>query len=419
MTSFFRRAPGIIIAATYDGSQMKFYIDGTLRGTTNATGTIPNGGRDIWVGSNDNWSEHFAGVIDELYIYDRALSEGEIQALMNPAPPVQHSLAANVVGNGSVGLSPSGGVYAAGTPVELTAVADAGWQFSGWSGDLTGADNPATITMDGDKSVTAIFTEVPAEQHTLTVGAVGNGSVGLSPSGGVYAAGTRVELTAVADAGWQFSGWSGDLTGADNPAYDHHGRRQERDGDLHRSACRAAHADGRCGGQRQCGTVAIGRGVRCRHAGGADGGGRCGLAVQRLVRGPDGCRQPGLDHHGRRQERDGHLHRSVCRAAHADGRCGGQRQCGTVAIGRGVRCRHAGGADGGGRCGLAVQRLVRGPDGCRQPGHDHHGRRQERDGRLHRGAGRAAHADGRRGWQWQRGTVAIGRGVRCRHARWS
>ena len=197
---------------------MKFYIDGTLRGTTNATGTIPNGGRDIWVGSNDNWSEHFAGVIDELYIYDRALSEGEIQALMNPAPPVQHSLAASVVGSGSVGLSPSGGVYAAGTPVELTAVADAGWQFSGWSGDLTGADNPATITMDGDKSVTAIFTEVPAEQHTLTVGAVGNGSVGLSPSGGLYAAGTPVELTAVADAGWQFSGWSGDLTGADNPA---------------------------------------------------------------------------------------------------------------------------------------------------------------------------------------------------------
>ena len=74
------------IAATYDGSQMKFYIDGTLRGTTNATGTIPNGGRDIWVGSNDNWSEHFAGLIDELYIYDRALSEGEIQALMNPVP---------------------------------------------------------------------------------------------------------------------------------------------------------------------------------------------------------------------------------------------------------------------------------------------------------------------------------------------
>ena len=75
-----------LIAATYDGSQMKFYIDGTLRGTTNATGTIPNGGRDIWVGSNENWREHFAGVIDELYIYDRALSEGEIQALMNLTP---------------------------------------------------------------------------------------------------------------------------------------------------------------------------------------------------------------------------------------------------------------------------------------------------------------------------------------------
>jgi hypothetical protein len=72
------------IAATYDGSQMKFYIDGTLRGTTPVNGTIPNSGKDIWIGGNEVWGEYFAGLIDELYIFDRALSEEEIQALMNP-----------------------------------------------------------------------------------------------------------------------------------------------------------------------------------------------------------------------------------------------------------------------------------------------------------------------------------------------
>jgi uncharacterized repeat protein (TIGR02543 family) len=33
------------------------------------------------------------------------------------------------------------------------------WSFTGWSGDLTGATNPQNLTMDGDKTITATFTE--------------------------------------------------------------------------------------------------------------------------------------------------------------------------------------------------------------------------------------------------------------------
>jgi uncharacterized repeat protein (TIGR02543 family) len=124
----------------------------------------------------------------------------------------------NVVGNGSVSLNPAGGVYDAGTVVELTAVPASGWQFSGWSGDLSGAANPTSITMDGDKTVMATFTQAPVTQYTLTVNVVGNGSVSLNPAGGVYDAGTVVELTAVPASGWQFSGWDGDLSGTANPA---------------------------------------------------------------------------------------------------------------------------------------------------------------------------------------------------------
>ncbi|MDQ1279517.1 MAG: hypothetical protein QG670_779, partial [Thermoproteota archaeon] len=39
----------------------------------------------------------------------------------------------------------------------------AGWSFSGWSGDLTGSTSPIQITMNGDKSVTATFTENPID----------------------------------------------------------------------------------------------------------------------------------------------------------------------------------------------------------------------------------------------------------------
>jgi uncharacterized repeat protein (TIGR02543 family) len=69
----------------------------------------------------------------------------------------QYTLTINTVGSGSVALSPLGGVYDYGTSVTLNATADPSWSFTGWSDDLTGSTNPESITMDGDKTVTATF----------------------------------------------------------------------------------------------------------------------------------------------------------------------------------------------------------------------------------------------------------------------
>ena len=74
----------------------------------------------------------------------------------------------NKVGNGNVTLSPSGGTYYAGTVVQLTAVPDSGWSFSGWSGDLSGTTNPTTITMNGNKAVMANFVVSLCTDVTLT-----------------------------------------------------------------------------------------------------------------------------------------------------------------------------------------------------------------------------------------------------------
>jgi parallel beta-helix repeat protein len=67
----------------------------------------------------------------------------------------QYDLTVTTVGQGTV--DPTGGTYDEDTVVTLTATADSGWVFSGWSGDLTGSTNPETITMDSAKSVTATF----------------------------------------------------------------------------------------------------------------------------------------------------------------------------------------------------------------------------------------------------------------------
>ena len=50
-------------------------------------------------------------------------------------------------------------IYKGTSQVKLTAVPTEGWEFIEWSGDLVGTDNPFTIEIDGDKSVTAIFTK--------------------------------------------------------------------------------------------------------------------------------------------------------------------------------------------------------------------------------------------------------------------
>ncbi len=118
--------------------------------------------------------------------------------------------------NGSVARNPSGVAYGAGLSVILTATANSGYIFSGWSGDLSGSTNPATLTMNANKSVTANFTPgATPTTYTLTANAT-NGSI--SPTSGSYNAGTSVTLTATPNNGYTFSGWSGDLSGSTNPA---------------------------------------------------------------------------------------------------------------------------------------------------------------------------------------------------------
>ena len=127
------------------------------------------------------------------------------------------TLTTNVSGTGSVARNPNAGSYASGTVVTLTATPGSGFQFSGWSGDLTGAANPATITMSANRTVTATFTAITQGPFTLTRSVTGSGSVSVNPNQSSYAAGTVVTLTATPFAGAAFSNWSGDLSTTANP----------------------------------------------------------------------------------------------------------------------------------------------------------------------------------------------------------
>ena len=126
----------------------------------------------------------------------------------------EFTLSVALDGSGSVTKNPNQTTYSYGTVVQLTAIADSGWVFSSWSGNLSGSTNPASITMNGNRSVTAHFTQ---NQYTLTVSIDGSGSVTKSPNQATYTFGQVVTLTAVPGGGWGFSSWSGDLSGSQNP----------------------------------------------------------------------------------------------------------------------------------------------------------------------------------------------------------
>jgi hypothetical protein len=65
----------------------------------------------------------------------------------------------NIIANGGFVVKvPDKEAYALGESVRLRAVPDPGNQFAGWSGGLSGTENPAMIIMHSNRTVTANFT---------------------------------------------------------------------------------------------------------------------------------------------------------------------------------------------------------------------------------------------------------------------
>ncbi|UCE05035.1 MAG: InlB B-repeat-containing protein, partial [bacterium] len=85
----------------------------------------------------------------------------------------------NPTGSGTVTRNPDKVEYNHNEVVQLTPNAFSNYAFSYWEGDLSGRNNPTTITMNNDKNVAAVFVEVnetintPNQPTGLTTGKVG------------------------------------------------------------------------------------------------------------------------------------------------------------------------------------------------------------------------------------------------------
>jgi len=145
---------------------------------------------------------------------------------IQPPSSFQLTVQMSGTGTGSVTSTPSGincghscsSAFKANTTVTLTATANPGSNFVGWSGACAGT-TACTIKLTGNTTVTAAFGASPVLSVTLS--GSGSGTVSSVPSGigcektcsAAFKSGTAVTLTATPATGSTFAGWSGACTG--------------------------------------------------------------------------------------------------------------------------------------------------------------------------------------------------------------
>jgi uncharacterized repeat protein (TIGR02543 family) len=187
------------------GCQTGQYVANT---SINLSGATPDTGWQIasWTGTNRDTSTDSTNIV---------IMPASTHIASVNYTQYQYSLTINSL-HGEVTKSPDKPTYVYGDVVKLTAIPATGWIFSAWSGDLNLSVNPISILINGNKTVTASFTQT---LYTLSVNVVGSGSgsvssapVGIDCSTACsydFAENTIVELTATPTSPSIFVGWSG------------------------------------------------------------------------------------------------------------------------------------------------------------------------------------------------------------------
>ena len=76
------------LAATYDGTTLRLYVNGSQVGNIVVGGAIDVSNGALHIGGDSVWGEWFQGLIDNVRIYNRPLSGSELQTDMNtPVDP--------------------------------------------------------------------------------------------------------------------------------------------------------------------------------------------------------------------------------------------------------------------------------------------------------------------------------------------
>ena len=216
VTSTSAVTPGVWthVAATYDGANMKIYLNGVPDASAAASGDVADSTGKLYFGYNPDRAsqgneEPFNGQLDEVLWYNRALSETEVGKLM-PAPTISGITPASGPATGGTTVTITGSNLTNATAVKFAATDAA--SFSVTSDTQATATSPAgvvgqavdlTVTTPGGTSATS-----SGDQFTYTLQyQAKNQSSGTSYT-------TLAEAISVASAGHEIRAYGGQFDGA-------------------------------------------------------------------------------------------------------------------------------------------------------------------------------------------------------------
>ncbi len=138
-----------------------YYTVSTVNYLAAGSCNFNNGGVTLWpLDQIVNDTQYYVRDAVINYITDQGTIapqvEGRLQFISG------YELTVNTRGQGTVQADPPGPSYPVSTSVTLRALPANGWEFIGWSGDATGTMTETVITMDSNKTVTAMFFPTPS-----------------------------------------------------------------------------------------------------------------------------------------------------------------------------------------------------------------------------------------------------------------
>jgi hypothetical protein len=189
------------VAVTYDRVNWRLYVNGTQVATRAYTAAIPTSTGALRIGGNSIWGEWFAGQIDDVRVYGRALSAGEVAAdrdtgVGGGAPPPPDTTAPTATMTAPAAGSVSGTVTVSANASDDVGVSGVQFKLDGANLGSEDTTAPYSLTWDtrtagnGPHTLTAVARDAAGNSGTAT-------TVNVTVTNDVTA--PAVSLTAPAD----------------------------------------------------------------------------------------------------------------------------------------------------------------------------------------------------------------------------
>lgn len=196
------------IVHTYQDGENKLYVDGTMAAMATAVkGAAPTS--EAWLGSGRGRGNYFGGQLDDIRIYDRALSAAEIAAMfagaaavidppvVQPAPPIPDLIGHWKLDESTAGtvLADSSGQNSTGIPVNRPAPSDPvrtvvfpnPHSLSFYNNQCARLNNPAVLNFEGAITFSAwIYPTMNSGLRQIIGHGPGDRELGLRLDNGSY-----------------------------------------------------------------------------------------------------------------------------------------------------------------------------------------------------------------------------------------